>query len=118
MLAISLEASGHDIACANDGLSGLEVAARFAPDVAFVDIGLPGLDGYEVARRLRAQLGDRVVLIAMTGYGQDEDRALSREAGFDDHLVKPVQRERIEQVLAEVGRSRRSVDMPKASLPR
>jgi signal transduction histidine kinase/ActR/RegA family two-component response regulator len=105
MLAASLEASGHETASANDGLEALEVAGRFSPDVAFVDIGLPSIDGYEVARRLRAQLEAPVVLIAMSGYGQEEDRALSREAGFDDHFVKPVPRERIEQVLAEAARS-------------
>jgi signal transduction histidine kinase/ActR/RegA family two-component response regulator len=113
MLAMSLQASGHETTCANDGLEALEIAARFAPDVAFVDIGLPGIDGYEVGRRLRAKLDERVVLIAMTGYGQDEDRALSREAGFDEHLVKPVQRERIEQVLAQIGHVRLGIDVAK-----
>jgi CheY-like chemotaxis protein len=63
----------------------------FRPEVVVLDIGLPGMDGYEVARRLRAETGTRdAVLVAVTGYGRDEDRARSREAGFDHHLVKPV----------------------------
>jgi signal transduction histidine kinase/CheY-like chemotaxis protein len=103
MLAAWLAACGHQTAFSNDGLEALDVARRFSPDVAFVDIGLPGIDGYEVARRLRTQLERRVVLIAMSGYGQDEDRARSREAGFDDHLVKPVRTERIQRILTEVG---------------
>jgi CheY-like chemotaxis protein len=102
MLSASLAAAGHDTASANDGLQALEVAAQFLPDVALVDIGLPVLDGYEVARRLRGRLHGDVVLIAMSGYGQEEDRARSREAGFDAHLVKPVGLERIQQVLADV----------------
>ncbi|HMJ12994.1 MAG TPA: ATP-binding protein [Polyangiaceae bacterium] len=103
MLAAWLAACGHQTAFANDGLEALDVARRFSPDVAFVDIGLPGIDGYEVARRLRTQLQRRVVLIAMSGYGQDEDRARSHEAGFDDHLVKPVRTELILRILTQVG---------------
>jgi CheY-like chemotaxis protein len=104
MLTVGLEAHGHDIAAANDGLEALELARRFSPDVAFVDIGLPTIDGYEVARRMRL-LQSSIVLIAMSGYGQAEDRARSREAGFDDHLVKPVELERIERVLANIAQA-------------
>jgi signal transduction histidine kinase/CheY-like chemotaxis protein len=102
MLAMWLEQSGHETASANDGLTAIELAGRFSPDVAFIDIGLPSIDGHEVGRRLRARLQSSVVLIAMSGYGQEEDRALSRAAGFDDHLVKPVAPERIEHVLTEI----------------
>jgi signal transduction histidine kinase/ActR/RegA family two-component response regulator len=107
MLAAMLEASGHETASANDGAEAIELAVRFGPDVAFVDIGLPSLDGYEVGRRLRRQLEDRVALIAMSGYGQDEDRARSRAAGFDDHLVKPVPPDRIKDLLARIAASQR-----------
>jgi signal transduction histidine kinase/CheY-like chemotaxis protein len=106
MIAMLLQQSGHDTAAASDGLAALELAGRFSPDVAFIDIGLPGIDGHEVGRRLRAQLQSSVVLIAMSGYGQDEDRARSRLAGFDDHLVKPVPPERLEQVLTKIALAR------------
>ena len=75
---------------ASDGPSALEAAARIKPRVALVDIGLPGMDGYELARRLRSAHPDGMKLVAVTGYGQDSDRAQSREAGFDAHLVKPI----------------------------
>jgi signal transduction histidine kinase len=101
MLAFALEDAGHATARAADGVEALRVADAFSPDVAFVDIGLPGLDGHEVARRLRARLGRRVVLVAMSGYGQPEDVARTREAGFDHHLVKPVPIRRIEELVAE-----------------
>jgi PAS domain S-box-containing protein len=84
-----LELDGHAIETASDGPQGLDLARRTRPDVALVDIGLPGIDGYEIARRLRAD-GEKVYLIALTGYGQPEDRTRSMEAGFDAHLVKPV----------------------------
>jgi two-component system, sensor histidine kinase len=105
MLAALLEASGYETARAGDGLEAVDVATRFSPDVAFIDIGLPKLDGYEVVRRLRGRLDRRVILVAMSGYGQSEDRARSTEAGFDHHLVKPVANERIEQLLESVARS-------------
>lgn len=82
---------GHEVRVAFDGLSALEVAREFTPDVALLDIGLPGLDGYKLAKRLRsARPKQDLVLIAVTGYGQTSDRKRSREAGFDAHLVKPV----------------------------
>jgi signal transduction histidine kinase len=92
-----LESWGHTVAHADDGVKGLELAQRWAPDVILIDIGLPAIDGYEVARRLRARYrealgGDeaRPRLIALTGYGQEADRRRSEDAGFDHHLVKPV----------------------------
>jgi len=85
----SLEHTGHSVTCAADGPSGLEALLALGPDVAFVDVGLPGFDGYEVARRARAA-GSRSRLVALTGYGQNEDKRRAAEAGFDEHLVKPV----------------------------
>jgi CheY-like chemotaxis protein len=85
MLAEWLESSGHETASATDGMAALELAGRFSPDLALIDIGLPELDGYEVAKRLRTGLPSGVVLIAMSGYGSEEDRERSRGAGFDEH---------------------------------
>jgi PAS domain S-box-containing protein len=85
-----LALQGYETAVVHDGLAGLERAATFAPDVCVLDIGLPVMDGYELARRLRDQLGAGPRLIAATGYGQDADRARARDAGFDHHLVKPI----------------------------
>jgi len=92
---------GHEVELADDGRQGLEKAIAFRPDVALVDIGLPGLDGYEVARRIRAALGREIMLVALTGYGQPEDRARAKEAGFDIHLVKPVDPQRLRQLLSD-----------------
>jgi signal transduction histidine kinase/ActR/RegA family two-component response regulator len=90
MLAEALRWLGHEVAVANDGASALGMVASFRPDVALLDIGLPGIDGYELARALRARLSPAPRLLALSGYGQDRDRVQSREAGFDVHLVKPV----------------------------
>jgi signal transduction histidine kinase len=84
-----LQQQGHRVDVAVDGPDAMEAAARSRPEVALIDIGLPGMDGYEVARRLRADLGSDILLIALTGYGLPEDRARSAEAGFDSHLTKP-----------------------------
>jgi CheY-like chemotaxis protein/two-component sensor histidine kinase len=84
-----LEADGHEIACAADGPDGLARVVEWRPDVAFVDIGIPGLDGYDVARQARSR-GSTSYLVAMTGYGQPDDRRRAFEAGFDRHLTKPV----------------------------
>jgi CheY-like chemotaxis protein len=75
---------------ASDGPQGIEMARAGGFDVALIDIGLPGADGYEVARRIRSFGGSQPFLVALTGYGQPEDRKLATEAGFDTHLVKPV----------------------------
>ena len=85
-----LSGLGHEVNVAGDGGDGAELILRVEPDVAIVDVGLPVLDGYQVAARVRERLGrDRLRLIAMTGYGQESDRLRAREAGFDAHLVKP-----------------------------
>jgi PAS domain S-box-containing protein len=91
MLAEALQLSGYNTRVAQDGPMALQVSREFKPEVALLDIGLPVMDGYELARRLRKESGSHnLTLIAVTGYGQDVDRARSREAGFDAHLVKPV----------------------------
>jgi PAS domain S-box-containing protein len=105
-LVEALGASGHQALVAYDGPSALDAAARVHPEVAFLDIGLPVMDGYELARRLRELLGPGVKLVAVTGYGQDKDRALSRAAGFDEHLVKPVDLSFLEKVLEDLLASR------------
>jgi two-component system CheB/CheR fusion protein len=90
-MSMLLELWGYQVLCAYDGASALAIAASYHPDAVFLDIGLPGMDGYEVAGRLRElPEGPRMALIAVTGYGQDADRRRSREAGIDHHLVKPV----------------------------
>jgi signal transduction histidine kinase/ActR/RegA family two-component response regulator len=98
-----LEMDGHEVQEAADGAEGVEVALAARPDVVIVDIGLPRLDGYQVARQLRAALGAGPLLIAVTGYGQDEDRRMSRDAGFDVHLVKPVAPEQLGAALHSRG---------------
>jgi signal transduction histidine kinase/CheY-like chemotaxis protein len=90
MLRHLLMLDGHQVYEAADGPAGLEAAVRLRPDIAFVDVGLPGLDGYAVARQVRAETGAAIRLVALTGYGQPEDRRLALEAGFDAHIVKPV----------------------------
>ncbi|USX18661.1 response regulator [Oxalobacteraceae bacterium OTU3REALA1] len=100
MMAMMLSCYGYEVQYAEDGLRGLEVAARFRPDLALVDIGLPGIDGYEVARRLRADPATRdIKLIALTGYGLAEDLRRVLDAGFDRHLVKPVDIDHLMEVI-------------------
>ena len=90
-MATMLTACGYPVQHAADGLQGVQMALAHLPDVALVDIGLPGIDGYEVARRLRRDHDTRhIKLIALTGYGLAEDQRRVMEAGFDMHLVKPV----------------------------
>jgi PAS domain S-box-containing protein len=91
MLGELLRRGGHEVHEAADGAQGLESALRNRPDIALVDIGLPGLDGYEVARRIRAESGgDQMLLVAVTGYGSQRDRERAHEAGFDVHITKPI----------------------------
>lgn len=100
-LAMLLELSGHRVYTASDGQQTLESAERHRPEIALIDIGMPVLDGYEVARRIRAQAwGQQIMLVALTGWGQDSDRFRAREAGFDLHLVKPVELDKLAKVLA------------------
>ncbi|MEO8164726.1 MAG: response regulator, partial [Betaproteobacteria bacterium] len=90
-MTMLLVALGHDVQTAYAGPQAIELASQYQPQAILLDIGLPGMNGYEVARELRkAPQGAQTLLIAVSGYGQDEDRRRSREAGFDHHLVKPV----------------------------
>jgi PAS domain S-box-containing protein len=104
--AMLLRLQGHEVRVAHSGPAALEMTKDYAPDVAFLDIGMPGMDGYEVARRIRQQPGlEEVVLAALTGWGQQEDRRRTAEAGFDHHLVKPPEPEVVASVLALLKRS-------------
>ena len=105
MLRDVLALQGHAIIEASDGVSGIELAKQEDPDLAIIDIGLPDVDGYEVARRIRMQSARRIVLIALTGYGQPDDLRRASEAGFDLHLVKPVTVERLDAAIASFGAS-------------
>jgi CheY-like chemotaxis protein len=103
MLGALLEAQGHAVSVAYDGRSALEEARRERPDVLLLDIGLPDMDGYELARRLRAQPETTgAVLVALTGYGQQQDRSNAQAAGFDHYLVKPADLNQVNDVLAQV----------------
>ena len=99
VMRLVLEQHGHQVHEAADGARGVELAAALRPDVALIDVGLPGLDGYEVARRIRSALGPAIRLVAITGYGRDQDRAEALGAGFDMHLLKPVSADALAEIL-------------------
>ena len=100
-LAMLLQLTGNQTETAFDGLAAIEVAASFKPDVVMLDIAQPGLNGCEVARRIRQEpWGKAVKLVAVTGWGQLEDRQRSKEAGFDAHMVKPVDHDLLAKILA------------------
>ena len=88
--AALLQRMGHEVEVAYNGEAALDKAREFHPDVVLLDLGLPGMDGFEVARRLRAELPGGLKIVAQTGWGQKTDRRRTREAGFDEHLAKPV----------------------------
>ena len=97
-----LRISGHVVHIAHDGVGALEMARQLQPRFVLLDIGLPGKDGYEVARELRQQLETRgCILIAISGYGQDDDLRASQQAGFDHHLVKPVDIDQLRELLRQ-----------------
>ena len=101
-LATLLGVMGNETRTAHDGLEALAVGAAFRPDVVLLDIGMPRLNGYDTARRIRqGPWGRSAVLVALTGWGQDEDRRRSLEAGFDHHLVKPVDLSALQELLAQ-----------------
>jgi PAS domain S-box-containing protein len=109
MLVMVLQTLGHEVQVAYSGQTALEMAVQYQPDFVLLDIGLPKMDGYEVARLLRQQPQTKDVwLIAMTGYGQDSDRQRTQEAGFDHHLVKPVERRKLQNLLATLAKLPRS----------
>ena len=105
MLARLLKLRGHEVRTASDGGEAVEAAERYRPDVILLDIGLPVMSGYDVARAIRGKpWGAGVVIVALTGWGQEDDRRRSREAGIDRHLVKPVEPSALEALLADLGR--------------
>ena len=120
-MAVLLELDGHQTRIAADGMAALEMAESWKPDVILLDIGLPKLDGFQVARRIREQpWGAGMTLIAVTGWGKEEDRRNSRDAGFNGHLVKPASHVAILKIIAEAGANRRSTAStpnPAAGLP-
>ena len=94
-LATLLDVMGYQVRTAYDGPEGIDAADEFEPAVALLDIGLPKLSGYDIARHIRARRGDRVLLVAITGWGQEEDQRRAREAGFDHHFTKPADFDRL-----------------------
>lgn len=104
MLAELLGMMGHRVAAAEDGVAGLDLALRWRPELAIVDLGLPGISGYEVARRVKEETGD-IYMVALTGYGQAEDRDRALAAGFDEHMVKPLEIEELQRVLDHARRA-------------
>ena len=98
-----LQLQGHDVRVAHDGAAALKIAPTFRPDMILLDIGMPVMDGYEVASRLRKIPGlETTILVALTGWGQREDRRRTAEAGFDHHLVKPLEPETLECLISEL----------------
>ena len=101
-MRVMFRIAGHDVRTVQEGNSAVEAAAQFAAEVVLLDVGLPDIDGYEVARRLRADPRTHdVLIIAITGFGREEDRSRSRDAGFDEHLVKPVDPAALQRALGE-----------------
>ena len=101
-LAMLLKITGHETHIANDGLEAVEAVATFRPEIVLLDIGLPKLNGYEACRRIREQpWGKNIVIVALTGWGQEEDREKSKNAGFDGHMVKPLDFAALTKLLAE-----------------
>ena len=103
-MARLLKLIGHETARAHDGNEALEVARKFRPEVILLDIGLPGMDGYEVAARMRQEEWCKdAVIVAVSGYGQDEDRRRSTEAGFDHHFIKPLDHDALLSLISPAG---------------
>ena len=102
-LSVLLRLNGHLVESANDGRHALEAAERFRPDVILLDLGMPGMNGYEACREIRKQpWGGGMLLIAQTGWGQDQDRQRTKDAGFDGHLTKPIDQNRLEEILTNL----------------
>jgi CheY-like chemotaxis protein len=117
-LSMLVELLGHEVEIVHDGPAALAAVHRHCPDAALVDIGLPGMDGYELAGRLCALGDDRpALLIALTGFGRDEDRQRALAAGFDHHAVKPVEMEALAALLAHAT-AERTAGAPKRRAPR
>jgi len=102
-LSVMLEMMGNEVRTCHDGKAGLEAAEQMRPDLMLLDIGMPKLNGYEVAQSIRARpWAKSVTLVALTGWGQEDDRRKSEEAGFDYHMVKPVEPATLEQLIAAI----------------
>lgn len=99
-LAMLLDVMGYEVRMAHDGLEAVKAADEFQPTVALLDIGLPHLSGYDVARHIRERQGEEVVLVAITGWGTAEDIKRSMEAGFNHHFTKPADPERVKEIIA------------------
>lgn len=109
-LGMMLKIMGNDVRTAHDGLEAIEQAADYRPHVILLDLGMPKLNGYDVCRRIREQdWGSDMMIIALTGWGQAEDRQRTKEAGFDHHLVKPVDVAKLNELLESSKLRRRSV---------
>jgi CheY-like chemotaxis protein len=105
-LGMLLELSGHEVFLAHDGVTALALAAEKRPHVALLDIGMPGMDGYEVAASVRAETwGSAITLIAITGWGQEDNKRAAQAAGFDHHLTKPMDSAVLDALLATVARA-------------
>ena len=114
-LAMLFKMMGHEVRAAQDGLAAVDLAEIFRPDLIVLDIGMPGLDGYEVCRRIRQHAwGQAIVIAALTGWARDEDRDRSEQAGFNHFLVKPVDSKALEDLIAAVA----SVDDERDGLDR
>jgi signal transduction histidine kinase len=100
MLRLMLESMHHTVRVAADGVQAVEIAKAFEPHVALLDLGMPRMDGYEAAKQIRSALGKRVLLVAVSGWGQEEDRRRAEEAGFDHHLTKPAEPDALEELIA------------------
>jgi CheY-like chemotaxis protein len=106
MMSTLLRMAGHEVEAAHDGVGALQSAMRFQPDVVLLDLGLPGVDGFEIARRLRSMPGgEKLLLIALTGYSNAEHVAAARAAGFDHHLSKPVDLKVVRRLVIETADS-------------
>ena len=110
MMKLMLALYGHDVTVASDGVVAVTLATAIRPQIAFLDIGMPRMDGYEAARQIRQALGSSVVLVALTGWGQDEDKRRSHEAGFNHHMTKPPDPEALEALIAECADPARNGD--------
>jgi CheY-like chemotaxis protein len=103
-LSMILDMSGHTTRVAHDGIEAIDVLGAFTPQLAFLDIGMPRMNGYDTAKAIRQLPGmEHITLVALTGWGADDDRTRSSEAGFDHHLTKPVQLADVERILAGLG---------------
>ena len=105
MMRLMIECMGHHVRIAADGVQAVEIAAEFNPQIALLDLGMPRMDGYEAAQRIRAVLGRRVVLVALTGWGQEQDQRRAYAAGFDYHVTKPAEPDVIESLIASAAGS-------------